>query len=344
MENAEVFIENMENNVGKNIAALRRARGLTQAELAGQLHFTYQAVSNWERGVSVPDADTLLRLSAFFGVSADALLRGQVKPPAPARSARRGFRFSPKAARAGVSAESEARIEDAVSAAPLPACADAAAEGGARAKRAAGSASSLAFTGPVGAVGALRGALIAYTACIAVSAIVSLFGNETAVILLYIPALLIALLSGAAAVVLFFFAKVPASAAAVILFAAGLIGSEGCALATLFLSEEGTAYFAVSCCGGALALLSLYAAPFAFARKEEEEGVVKTYFFLISVRAVCLVLTLLLPGSGLAVLLSFVDTGMELAALWCLFAATEDRQYGQRYPLFKKKGRGRAET
>ena len=105
-------MENMENNVGKNIAALRRARGLTQAELAGQLHFTYQAVSNWERGVSVPDADTLLRLSAFFGVSADALLRGQVKPPAPARSARRGFRFSPKAARAGVSAESEARIED----------------------------------------------------------------------------------------------------------------------------------------------------------------------------------------------------------------------------------------
>ena len=44
---AEVFMENMENNVGKNIAALRRARGLTQAELAGQLHFTYQAVSNW---------------------------------------------------------------------------------------------------------------------------------------------------------------------------------------------------------------------------------------------------------------------------------------------------------
>ena len=286
MENAEVFMENMENNVGKNIAALRRARGLTQAELAGQLHFTYQAVSNWERGVSVPDADTLLRLSAFFGVSADALLRGQVKPPAPARSARRGFRFSPKAARAGVSAA-----------------------GG-----------------------------------LAILAAGALFGNETAVILLYIPALLIALLSGAAAVVLFFFAKVPASAAAVILFAAGLIGSEGCALATLFLSEEGTAYFAVSCCGGALALLSLYAAPFAFARKEEEAGVVKTYFFLISVRAVCLVLTLLLPGSGLAVLLSFVDTGTELAALWCLFAATEDRQYGQRYPLFKKKDRGRAET
>ena len=64
MENAEVFMENMENNVGKNIAALRRARGLTQAELAGQLHFTYQAVSNWERGVSVPDADTLLPVRA----------------------------------------------------------------------------------------------------------------------------------------------------------------------------------------------------------------------------------------------------------------------------------------
>ena len=66
-----------ENKIGANIASLRRARGLTQAELARQLHYTHQTVSNWERGISEPDAETLLRLSAFFGVSADEILIGR---------------------------------------------------------------------------------------------------------------------------------------------------------------------------------------------------------------------------------------------------------------------------
>ena len=38
--------------IGRRIAALRKAKNLTQAELAEQLSVSYQAVSNWERGVS----------------------------------------------------------------------------------------------------------------------------------------------------------------------------------------------------------------------------------------------------------------------------------------------------
>ena len=80
------------NEFGKNLAALRKQKGLTQAELAEKLHFTFQSVSNWERGVSSPDLETLTRLGGFFGVSTDELLlreRRQIRERPPARRAAR---------------------------------------------------------------------------------------------------------------------------------------------------------------------------------------------------------------------------------------------------------------
>ena len=80
------------NEFGKNLAALRKQKGLTQAELAEKLHFTFQSVSNWERGVSSPDLETLTRLAGFFGVSTDELLlreRRQIRERPPARRAAR---------------------------------------------------------------------------------------------------------------------------------------------------------------------------------------------------------------------------------------------------------------
>ena len=40
-------------NFGAFLARVRKARGLTQAELAEQLHVTDKAVSRWERGESL---------------------------------------------------------------------------------------------------------------------------------------------------------------------------------------------------------------------------------------------------------------------------------------------------
>lgn len=40
------------SSVGKQIALLRKAKNLTQAELGERLCISYQAVSKWERGVS----------------------------------------------------------------------------------------------------------------------------------------------------------------------------------------------------------------------------------------------------------------------------------------------------
>ena len=67
----------MELSFGKNLANLRTQRGLSQSELAQQLHVSRQAVSNWERDKSYPDLDTLRQLTLVLEVSADTLLAGK---------------------------------------------------------------------------------------------------------------------------------------------------------------------------------------------------------------------------------------------------------------------------
>ena len=63
------------NLLGKNIRALRKEKGLTQAEFAGDLNVSFQAVSGWERGVTPPDISNLLRISDYFGITLDDLFR-----------------------------------------------------------------------------------------------------------------------------------------------------------------------------------------------------------------------------------------------------------------------------
>ncbi|MGI6115911.1 MULTISPECIES: helix-turn-helix transcriptional regulator [unclassified Clostridium] len=61
-------------SMGKHIAALRKAKGLTQDELAEQLGVSPQAVSKWENDLSCPDIMLLPRLAKIFGVTVDELL------------------------------------------------------------------------------------------------------------------------------------------------------------------------------------------------------------------------------------------------------------------------------
>ena len=61
--------------IGGVIFRLRRERGLTQRQLAEQLHVTDKAVSKWESGAADPSTSNLLALAKLFGVSAEELLK-----------------------------------------------------------------------------------------------------------------------------------------------------------------------------------------------------------------------------------------------------------------------------
>ena len=62
-----------------NIRSLRKARGLSQEEVAQRLHITRQTLSKWENGLSVPDAQLLLKLAEILEVSVAQLLEGSTE-------------------------------------------------------------------------------------------------------------------------------------------------------------------------------------------------------------------------------------------------------------------------
>lgn len=64
----------MSNYLSQNIANLRREKRITQEQLAQKLKISAAAVSKWEKGKSLPDIDTTIKLADFFGVSLDMLV------------------------------------------------------------------------------------------------------------------------------------------------------------------------------------------------------------------------------------------------------------------------------
>ncbi len=63
----------------ERLGALRRQRGLTQAELAARLGISKSAVSMYERGNREPELDLLEKMADLFGVGVSALL-GREEP------------------------------------------------------------------------------------------------------------------------------------------------------------------------------------------------------------------------------------------------------------------------
>lgn len=63
--------------IGKKITNLRKANNMTQMELADKLDISFQAVSNWERGNTMPDISKLPELAEIFHISVDTLLNGK---------------------------------------------------------------------------------------------------------------------------------------------------------------------------------------------------------------------------------------------------------------------------
>lgn len=66
--------EDLKLHIGANIMLYRKRLGMTQAELAQRLNYSDKAVSKWERGESVPDVLTMMRLADCLGITVNDLL------------------------------------------------------------------------------------------------------------------------------------------------------------------------------------------------------------------------------------------------------------------------------
>ena len=63
--------------IGKFIVDYRKKKNLTQEQLAEKLYITDRAVSKWERGISLPDADKMLDLCNILDINVNELLSGE---------------------------------------------------------------------------------------------------------------------------------------------------------------------------------------------------------------------------------------------------------------------------
>ena len=67
----------MNETIGSRIAGARKAKDMTQEELANILGVSSQAVSKWENDASCPDISLLPRLAKELGLTTDELLTGK---------------------------------------------------------------------------------------------------------------------------------------------------------------------------------------------------------------------------------------------------------------------------
>ena len=70
--------------IGPRIAALRRERGMSQADLAARIQVSPSALGMYEQGRREPSVDTMVALARALDVTTDFLLTGRVATPAEA--------------------------------------------------------------------------------------------------------------------------------------------------------------------------------------------------------------------------------------------------------------------
>ncbi|WP_431028062.1 helix-turn-helix domain-containing protein [Lysinibacillus sp. LZ02] len=66
------------SKIGNLILKLRKEKGLTQKELAEQMHISDRTISKWERGQGCPDISLLQDLSSLLGVNIEEILDGEL--------------------------------------------------------------------------------------------------------------------------------------------------------------------------------------------------------------------------------------------------------------------------
>lgn len=67
-------MEKLNKTIATNLAALRKSKNITQAELGETLSYTDKAISKWETGEAMPDINVLYTLANIYNVSLDYLV------------------------------------------------------------------------------------------------------------------------------------------------------------------------------------------------------------------------------------------------------------------------------
>ncbi len=61
--------------VGENLYKLRKSKGLTQLQISKELNYSDKAISRWERGDAMPDLESLNKISIFYNVPLDYMVK-----------------------------------------------------------------------------------------------------------------------------------------------------------------------------------------------------------------------------------------------------------------------------
>ena len=63
----------------ENLRLKRKERGLSQEELASRLYVVRQTISKWEKGMSVPDSEQLIKIAVILETTVNELLGTKVE-------------------------------------------------------------------------------------------------------------------------------------------------------------------------------------------------------------------------------------------------------------------------
>lgn len=72
-------IEEIKTNFSQNLIKLRKAKNLTQLQLAEKLNYSDKAISKWEVGSVLPDIETIQHIAEFFGITVNDLIYAKKK-------------------------------------------------------------------------------------------------------------------------------------------------------------------------------------------------------------------------------------------------------------------------
>ncbi len=86
----------------EELYALRKKKGLSQEQLAEALDVSRQAISKWENGTAMPEAETLIALSRYFAVSLDVLVGNELPENSRAEAANPPIRMGGRIRLSGI--------------------------------------------------------------------------------------------------------------------------------------------------------------------------------------------------------------------------------------------------